>query len=205
MRRRHTVRDWLGFSCLAACLLLLFGQVPAGLPAQGQPRATLSPDEITAQVATLTAIALTTPTATATVTPTATCSPGPQCVYLTSLEGLPPATPTPVLPPPSFPGSCTSLVDSTSAPNWPVKIVEVRKVSEVVYLQNLSQTIVSLDGWRMCSVRGPQQHTGISGVLLPGEVRAFVNPGGDIWRNDQTDDGALYNSQGQLVSYWYDR
>lgn len=93
MRRRHFVRDWLGITCLGVCLLLL-GQAPAELPAQGQPRATLSPEELTAQVPTLTAVALLTPTATATATPTATCAPGPQCVYLTNLEGLPPATPT---------------------------------------------------------------------------------------------------------------
>ena len=94
MRRRRTVRDCLGFSCVLACLLLLIVQVPAETPAQGEPRATLNPEQLTAQVPTLTAIALLTPTATATTAPTATCAPGPQCVYLTSLEGLPASTPT---------------------------------------------------------------------------------------------------------------
>lgn len=122
----------------------------------------------------------------------------------------PQATPTPVptstptLPPPSF-TSCAS--DPRGAINYPVRIVTVFKAAdpEVVRLQNVSAFPVNLDGWRMCSIRGGQLHTGIGGVLAPGETRDFPYTGpGFIWSNQESDPGALYDAEGRLISYWPD-
>ena len=77
------------------------------------------------------------------------------------------------------------------------------KGSEVVTLKNVSREPVDLAGWHMCSIRGNQEHP-IGGVLAPGEQRLFPGPVGTIWLNNGQDDGALYNQNGQLVSYWHD-
>ncbi|NJN18423.1 MAG: lamin tail domain-containing protein [Oscillochloris sp.] len=114
----------------------------------------------------------------------------------------PPAPPS--LPPPSF-NECQADPNAAQAANYPVRIVIVAKSAtpEVVRLQNVSPEPVNLDGWIMCSIRGNQRHDGIGGVLSPGEVRDFPYTGsGTIWNNNDDDDGALYNAQGQLVSYW---
>jgi hypothetical protein len=55
----------------------------------------------------------------------------------------------------------------------------------------------------MCSITGNQHHP-ISGTLAPGETKTFVNTGGPIWNNSASDPGALYNKNGQLVSYYPD-
>ena len=124
----------------------------------------------------------------------------------------PPAPPAPPAPqpqpptPPSLPApsfyACQS--DATVAPHYPVRIVGINKGSETVVLKNVSPEPVNLDGWRMCSIRGNQEHTPIGGMLAPNEERSFVNAGGQIWSNDQNDPGALYNANGQLVSSWAD-
>ncbi|MCS6841523.1 MAG: lamin tail domain-containing protein [Roseiflexus sp.] len=113
-------------------------------------------------------------------------------------------TSTPTLPPPSF-TSCS--VDPGGAINYPVRIVTVLKSAnpEVVRLQNVSAFPVNLNGWRMCSIRGSQLHTGIGGVLAPGETRDFPYPGpGFIWNDRESDPGALYDAEGRLISYWPD-
>jgi micrococcal nuclease len=80
--------------------------------------------------------------------------------------------------------------------------VSINDRDEIVRLQNVSAESVSLDGWRMCSITGNQEHLGINGVLAPGETRDFPYQGtGSIWSNSENDDGALYNANGQLVSY----
>jgi hypothetical protein len=56
----------------------------------------------------------------------------------------------------------------------------------------------------MCSIRGNQTHP-IDGILAPGEQKPFNGPAASIWSNSETDNGSLYNAQGQLVSYWRDR
>lgn len=98
---------------VALALLVVAGLADrGGHQVSGEPRATLGPGELTAQVPTLTAIAATeapTLTAIALLTPTVTptCAPGPQCVYLTNLEGR--ALPTPTLLPEcdaSYPTVC---------------------------------------------------------------------------------------------------
>ena len=123
-------------------------------------------------------------------TPTAPPAPGP--------------TATPALPPASF-NNCQADPQFPNAPNYPVKIVAINKFTEVVQLQNVSAAAVDLSGWTMCSIRGNQTHTGIGGVLQPGQTRDFQYGGPDtIWNNEQEDDGALYNANGQLVSYLND-
>jgi hypothetical protein len=128
------------------------------------------------------------------VTDTAAAPPQPQ----------PPAPPAPQPLPPSY-NNCQADPNAAAAPNAPVRIVTVDKVAEVVRLQNVSGTMVNLDGWKMCSITGNQLHEGIGGTLAAGETKDFphTNPG-NIWNNSQRDDGALYNANGQLVSYWTD-
>jgi hypothetical protein len=80
------------------------------------------------------------------------------------------------------------------------------KVAEVVALQNMSASTVSLEDWNMCSITGNQAHDDIFGSLAPGQTRAFPYVGGgSIWNDAVRDDGALYNAQGSLVSYWVDQ
>jgi len=117
----------------------------------------------------------------------------------------PPSTPPPPNVPPPGPGDEGCGNDpGPVAPEFPLKIVAINDQTETVTLRNVSGEPVSLDGWRLCSIRGPQEHRGLSGTLVPGEQRAFTHQGGQIWRNDGKDPGALYNAQGQLISYWAD-
>jgi hypothetical protein len=116
-------------------------------------------------------------------------------------ENTPPPAP-PALPPPSF-NNCQADPNAAAAPNYPVRIVGVDKRFETVTLQNVSPEAIDLTGWRMCSIRGNQEHP-ISGVLAPGETRTFPGPEGAIWSNSDNDPGALYTPSGQLASYWYD-
>ncbi len=112
----------------------------------------------------------------------------------------PPAQPTP--PPPSYNG-CQPEPNPDAAPNFPIQIVGIDKRAEVVVLTNRSDQPINLDGWRMCSIRGAQLHS-IGGVLQGGETRNFANDGGAIWSNTELDDGALYDPEGRLISYWRD-
>lgn len=116
--------------------------------------------------------------------------------------------PTPRLPPPIQPqlppsfANCQDDPNFGQAPNYPVLIAKVNKASEVVTLKNVSPDAVSLDGWRMCSIKGNQQHP-ISGALAPGEQKDFPGPAAaSIWSNSDPDPGALYDGDGRLVSYW---
>jgi micrococcal nuclease len=97
---------------------------------------------------------------------------------------------------------CAAL--PAAAPNTPVVIVAIDKQAETVRLRNLSAEPVRLDGWTMCSLRGGQRHAGIGGVLQPGEERDYHNSASAVWSNNSRDDGALYDAQGQIVSYWQD-
>lgn len=132
-----------------------------------------------------------------------------RCLYL-PLMAKPPDPPTPTatpsLPPPTYNG-CQSEPNPGAAPDYPVRIVTVFKsaVPEVVRLQNTSAAPVSLDGWRMCSMHGSQQHDGVGGLIAPGETRDYPYTGpGFIWNNTLRDDGALYTPDGRLASYWVD-
>lgn len=129
-----------------------------------------------------------TPTATPSITPTPTIMP----------------TSTPTLPPPTY-NNCQADPNPSAAPNYPIKIVLVDKSAEFVQLQNTGTTTIDFTGWIMCSITGNQRHDGVIGTLVPGEIRSFPYTGpGSIWNNTTKDDGALYNENGQLVSYWND-
>ncbi len=135
--------------------------------------------------------------------PTATA---PQPTAIPTVAPQPTSEPAPQLPAPSF-NECQS--DNTIAPEYPVQIVIVHKgvngVPEEVVLKNVSPNTVDLTGWRMCSMKGNQEHDGIYGSLAPGEVKGFeYTGGGSIWSNSANDDGALYNANGQMVSFWED-
>lgn len=112
----------------------------------------------------------------------------------------PPVAPQP--PAPSY-NNCQDDPNAAAAPDYPVVIANIAKGDETVTLRNVSPDVVSLDGWIMCSIRGNQQHP-ISGQLAPNEAKTFPGPAGNIWNNSSSDPGALYNAQGQLISYWED-
>jgi hypothetical protein len=115
------------------------------------------------------------------------------------------STPEPTDPPSA--SACQRAPDSAAAPNAPVRIVEIIKdaTPEIVRLENVSASAVDITDWNMCSITGNQEHDDIDGVLAPGEVRDFPYTGsGVIWDDSRQDDGALYNTSGQLVSYWDD-
>jgi hypothetical protein len=141
----------------------------------------------------------------------ASCQPGESCAYLPITQGggyMPPTatiapTATPELPPPTF-TECGDTPNPATAPDWPVRIVSIDKDAETVTLQNRSSSALGMDAWIMCSIRGGQEHQGISGVLAPGEIRVFQHIGGNIWRDDLRDDGALYTPDGRLASYFAD-
>jgi len=100
------------------------------------------------------------------------------------------------------PASCEVRPDRSQVPDTPVRIVAIDKQAETVTLENISAAAVTLDGWLMCSLTGAQEHPGISGTLAPGESRVFPNAGNNIWSNSDPDPGALYDAQGQIVSYY---
>lgn len=76
---------------------------------------------------------------------------------------------------------------------------------ETVELRNVGNHPVELTGWRICSIRGNQLHATLSGVLNVGERRIIASQAGsNIWSNTEDDDGALYDANGSLVSYWED-
>lgn len=131
------------------------------------------------------------PTEQPTDTPAAAATPEPT-----------PRLPPPIQPPlpPSF-NNCQDDPNAGQQPNYPVFIVKVNKASEVVTLKNVSPDAVDLGGWRMCSIKGNQQHP-ISGSLAPDEQKDFPGPDASIWSNSDPDPGALYDSEGRLVSYW---
>jgi hypothetical protein len=115
----------------------------------------------------------------------------------------PPTQPTPrPLPPPSF-NNCQADPNAEAAPNYPVQITGIDKAVEIVTLKNVSPDPIDLTGWHMCSIKGNQEHP-IAGTLAPGQEQKFPGPAGNIWSNSDQDPGALYNANGQLVSYWKD-
>ena len=150
-------------------------------PRAGTPSAT--PTE--AGSVTPTATATTTPTKTPTATPTST------------------ATATPTQLPPSY-NNCQADPNAAKAPNYPIRIVGIDKVGEVVTLQNIGPSAIDLSRWEMCSITGNQHHP-IGGTLPAGAIGEYANLNTPIWNNTSRDDGALYDAQGRLVSYWADQ
>ncbi len=99
---------------------------------------------------------------------------------------------------------CAPKPDPASAPNAPIMIVAVDKRAELVRLKNVGSASINLAGWTMCSLRGAQRHP-VAGVIAPGETKDLPGAvGQSIWNNSSRDDGALFDAQGQLVSYWPD-
>lgn len=113
---------------------------------------------------------------------------------------IPPTLPVP--PAPSF-NNCQTDQRAFLADNYPIRIMAVDKAAEVVILKNVSNAAVNLNGWRMCSIRDSQKQRGIGGTLQPGQQASFSS-GGDIWSNNERDDGVLYNAQGSVINFWED-
>jgi micrococcal nuclease len=137
----------------------------------------------------------------ATATPTDTPGPTPRPTRTPTPTKTPvQPTNTPTLPPPTY-NDCQADPNPAAAPNYPVRILGIDKVAETVTLKNVSTSAIDLTGWNMCSVTGNQHHP-IGGTLAAGETQTFVNSGRPIWNNSSPDPGALYNPEGQLVSYF---
>lgn len=128
--------------------------------------------------------------------------------------GLPPATM--VTPAPHPTATPSPLPTPTLTPTVPllpephVVIIGRDPVAEYVDIQNLGQTVVSLDGWRLVSERGGQG-CWLGGPLHPGErLRIWANGGYEvglhcrylrsIWSNTEPDAAVLYDATGQVVS-----
>ncbi len=112
--------------------------------------------------------------------------------------------PAPTSAPSGF-NNCQSDPNPDAAPHYPLQLTDVDKGDQVVTLTNVSPDTIDVSGWHVCSLNGDQEHTGLSGSLAPGEKKEFDYSGdGRIWNDDEADNGALYNQQGQLVSYWRD-
>lgn len=187
---------------------------PAPTVAAAVLMATSAPTPTAAVLPTATAVLATIPTDAPTavvhvpiaVAPEPTIAPtdAPAIVSSPVPTAEPTAEPAPAAPPQPLPASfnnCQEDPNFAQAPNYPVQIVTVNKSSEVVTLKNVSPDPVNLDGWRMCSIKGNQRHP-IGGALAPGEQRDFPGPDAPIWSNSDPDPGALYDTQGRLVSYW---
>jgi hypothetical protein len=151
--------------------------------------------------AVLVAIPTDAPTIEPTAAPQATDTPAPTVAVIETptIVTEPSMPPQPYELPPSF-VNCQDDPNFGQAPNYLVLIVKVNKDTEVVTLKNVSPDAVSLDSWHMCSIKGNQQHP-ISGSLAADEQKDFPGPDASIWSNSD-DPGALYDSEGRLVSYW---
>jgi hypothetical protein len=115
-----------------------------------------------------------------------------------------PATAVPGGLPPSY-NNCQADPNAANAPNYPVAILRIDKSAETVTITNVANTTVDINGWRICSIRGNQLHATLSGSLASGETRVIPSQAsGLIWSNNDKDDGALYDAEGRLVSYWND-
>lgn len=166
-------------------------------PAQSTGRCDTLPTPTATPTASPTPPVSPTPTASATPTTTPGGAPNPRLFLPFVEKHLPVAAP--------FDG-CKDDPNPASAPNYPVRIVKVNKATEVVTLQNVSGTVVSVEDWNMCSLNGNQEHDQIFGTIAPGQTRDFPNTGGSrIWDASHRDDGALYDATGTLVSYWVDQ
>jgi hypothetical protein len=143
------------------------------------------------------------PAPTAVPVPTAAPTAAPEPTPVPQPAYVPQPNPDIPLPPPSF-NACQPDPYAGAVPNYPVRIYSINKETEVFTLQNVSANPVDINGWMMCSIKDNQQTDRMTVVLAPGELRSFVYLAAAIWDNDEPDDGALYNAQGQLVSYWSD-
>lgn len=147
-----------------------------------------------------------TPTATATpaATPTPTAGPVYMGVILKDVFDPTLVTPsaTPTATPPAGAANCAADPNASIAPNSPVKIASVDKVTEVVTLQNVSASNVDVTGWRICSITGNQLHATLNGsIAASASLQVVRQAASEIWLNSSKDDAALYDNQGRLISY----
>ena len=113
-------------------------------------------------------------------------------------------TPTPPIPPtPPTPPTTSTLV----------KIAKIDLSTDTVTITNTGASAVNLSGWKLISEQGNQTFYFPSGTIIPasGSLKIVSGPSAAagtntliwtksyIWNNDG-DPGALYNSQGQLLS-----
>lgn len=116
---------------------------------------------------------------------------------------VPTSAPRPTPPPVRTANPCRQHVDPASASNAPIIITQVDKVAEIVTIRNTGAATVDLSGWVICSLLGTQLHAYLEGTLASGETRAIPSQaGGPIWNNRSAERAAVYNSAGQLISYW---
>lgn len=151
------------------------------------------------------------PPAAPTATPAPVLVPSPEVPTATpEIPTIPANIP---VPNPSIPLAAPSLnncqpdPNSVAVPNYPIRIYTVNKETEVFILENVSPQPVDIRGWIMCSIKGNERYevqSGVGVIMAPNEMRGFVYRNAAIWANNEPDDGALYNPQGQLVSYWSD-
>ncbi|NOK60716.1 MAG: cellulase family glycosylhydrolase [Chloroflexi bacterium AL-W] len=120
-------------------------------------------------------------------------------------EEAPEPAPEPApLPEPSF-NECQADPNASIAPDFPVNISDIDKAGQVVTLENVSDEAIDLTGWTMCSIEGSQTHSELEGTLEAGGTLTVEYAEDEtIWNAEAQDDGALYNADGQLVSYWAD-
>lgn len=96
-------------------------------------------------------------------------------------------------------------------------LIEVDKSAELVTIKNTSNEPVTLDGWKLVSVRGnqtypfdpyvlnPQQKIVISSADEPPSDSSVLEWGEqNIWNNRESDPAELYNAYNELVSVWED-
>jgi hypothetical protein len=138
------------------------------------------------------------PEETAEPAPDETAEPAPE----ETAEPTPQPTATPA--PPTEPAARCPHSPKGSAPNRPVRISLVVKQEETVELWNVTGSEIDLDGWVLCSVNGNEMHTPFGGTLDAGEKKRFTHTAAPIWDDTVRDDAALFNAEGELISYWVD-
>ncbi len=143
-----------------------------------------------------------------TFTPFATLPPATSIATRTQAPSETP-TSTPISPTVTMPSisTPTNLVPVTGGS---VQIVAVDKSLEYVDIQNFSNELVDLSGWRLVSETG-NQSCPLSGILQPNaglRIWAGIDPPGgfscgyrtNIWNNSRPDPAVLYDPQGQEIS-----
>ncbi|MBD2871472.1 thermonuclease family protein [Paenibacillus arenilitoris] len=118
-----------------------------------------------------------------------------------------------------------SKAENGFSSDFPVKkaarsgiLIEVDKRAELVTITNTSQEPVSLNGWKLVSVRGNQTYP-FAEFELKAQHKVIVSSAdepdahgydvlawgaSDIWNNAESDPAELYNAYNELVAVWED-
>jgi hypothetical protein len=100
---------------------------------------------------------------------------------------------------------CNRSASAADAPEAPLTLVEISKKTEIVTLENVSSQNIDLSDWTLCSLAGGERHKGFEGIIIEaGDTRRLVHAGDRIWDTEGSDDGALYDPDGNLISFWVD-